>query len=57
MSETNKEIYSEDFKESSVKLALETNQTYAQTARELGIKLPTMYAWIKKLNWRCYAAH
>ena len=50
MSENKQETYSEEFKESSVKLALETNQPYAQTARELGVKLPTMYAWIKKYS-------
>ena len=44
----NKESYSEDFKSSSVKLALESNQPYAQTARELGIKVNTLYTWIDK---------
>ena len=44
----NKESYSEDFKHSSVKLALESNQPYAQTARELGIKVNTLYTWIDK---------
>lgn len=43
-----KESYSKDFKRSSVKLALESNQPYAQTARELGIKLSTLYTWIDK---------
>jgi len=43
-----KESYSEDFKHSSVKLALESNQPYAQTARELGIKVNTLYTWIDK---------
>ena len=42
----NKESYSNDFKTSSVKLALETNQPYAQTARELGVKVNTLYTWI-----------
>ena len=44
----NKESYSEDFKSSSVKLALESNQPYAQTARELGIKVNMLYTWIDK---------
>ncbi len=43
-----KASYSEDFKRSSVKLALESNQPYAQTARELGLKLNTLYTWIDK---------
>ena len=44
----NKESYSNDFKTSSVKLALETHQPYAQTARNLGIKVNTLYTWIDK---------
>ena len=44
----NKASYSEEFKDSSVKLALESNQPYAQTARELGIKVNTLYTWIDK---------
>lgn len=44
----NKESYSNDFKTSSIKLALESNQPYAQTARELGIKVNTLYTWIDK---------
>ena len=44
----NKASYNEEFKDSSVKLALESNQPYAQTARELGIKVNTLYTWIDK---------
>ena len=44
----NKASYNEEFKDSSVKLALESNQPYAKTARELGIKVNTLYTWIDK---------
>ena len=48
MNSTTQETYTEDFKNSSVKLALETNQSYAQTARELGVKESTFYTWVNR---------
>ncbi len=36
MSEQRQKIYSTEFKESSIKLAIETAQPIAHTARELG---------------------
>ena len=39
MSEQRQKIYSMEFKESSVKLAIELVQPIAPTARELGISL------------------
>ena len=48
MSERRKKIYPEEFKESSVKLALESKNTIAQTARELGVNVNTLYTWIKE---------
>ena len=48
MNKNNKETYSEEFKTSSVKLALKSEQSHAQTARELGIKASTLYTWIDK---------
>lgn len=48
MSSNKKKIYPEEFKESSVKLALESKSNVAQTARELGIKSNTLYTWIKE---------
>ena len=47
MSEQRQKIYSTEFKESSVKLAIESAQPIAHTARELGIKL---YTWINKYS-------
>ena len=47
MSENKKKIYPEEFRESSVKLALESKNSIAQTARDLGIKSNTLYTWIK----------
>jgi len=50
MNETTYERYDDDFKKSSAKLALESNQPYAQTARDLGLKVNTLYTWINKLS-------
>lgn len=46
MNKNKKEMYSDEFRSSSIKLALESNQPYAQTARDLGIKEGTLYHWI-----------
>lgn len=40
--------YTLDFKQSSVKLALESGQPVTKTARELGININTLHSWIKK---------
>lgn len=40
--------YSLEFKQSSAKLAVESNQPVAQTAKELGINPNTLYTWIDK---------
>jgi transposase len=48
MSEQRQKIYSTEFKESSVKLAIESSQPIAHTARELGINPNTLYTWINK---------
>jgi transposase len=42
------QTYPSEFKESSVKLALESKQPIAQTARDLGLKANTLYTWIEK---------
>lgn len=41
-------VYTVDFKVSSAKLAVESDQLIAQTARDLGINENTLYTWIKK---------
>jgi len=48
MSEQKQKIYSTEFKESSVKLAIESSQPMAHTARELGINVNTLYTWVDK---------
>ena len=40
--------YPLEFKESAVKLALESDQTIAQTARDLGVNSSTLHTWISK---------
>jgi len=40
--------YTVDFKQSSAKLAAESDQSIAQTARELGINVNTLHTWINK---------
>ena len=47
MSKEQKNYYSPEFRVSSVKLALESDQPIAQTARDLGIKDNTLYGWVK----------
>lgn len=39
--------YPAEFRESSAKLALESDQPISQTARELGITASKLYCWIK----------
>ncbi|WP_342269924.1 transposase [Rickettsia endosymbiont of Orchestes rusci] len=46
MSVSNKKIYTSEFKESAVKLAIESKVSPAQIARELGINKNTLYTWI-----------
>ena len=40
--------YSEEFKQSSAKLAFESEQSVSTRAKELGIYFPTLYGWIAK---------
>lgn len=42
--------YTSEFKESAVKLALESDQSIAQTARDLGVNENTLHTWIKKYS-------
>lgn len=43
-------IYTSEFKESAVKLAIESDQTIAQTARDLGVNPNTLHTWISKYS-------
>lgn len=50
MSQKKTNSYTAEFKESAVKLAVETDQPVTQTARELGINANTLHTWINKYN-------
>jgi len=43
-------IYTPEFSESAVKLAIDSDVTIAQTARELGVNENTLHTWIKKYS-------
>ncbi len=38
----------QQFKDEAIRLALSSSQSIAQTARDLGIKEPTLYNWVAK---------
>lgn len=48
MSKNQQNIYSSEFKESAIKLALEGEKSIGQTAVDLGIKKSTLYTLIHK---------
>lgn len=48
MRSSNSKNYSVEFKQSSAKLAVESNQSIAQTARELGVNVNTLHGWVSK---------
>lgn len=48
MSQKKSNSYTAEFKESAVKLAVESDQPVTQTARELGINVNTLHTWISK---------
>jgi len=50
MSDKKEKAYSSEFKESSVKLAIESSCPIAQTAKELGVNKNTLYTWIDKYS-------
>jgi len=50
MSVKKEKIYAPEFRESSVKLAMESKNTIAQTARDLGVKITTLHTWISKYS-------
>jgi len=43
-------VYTAEFRESAVKLAVESDQPITQTARELGINCNTLHTWISKYH-------
>ena len=42
--------YPAEFKESAVKLAVESGRPVAQTARELGVSKDTLYSWVRQYH-------
>jgi transposase len=50
MSKEKLKIYPSEFRESSVKLAIESDQSIAQTARDLGVNPNTLHGWISKYS-------
>ncbi len=43
-------IYTSEFRESAVKLALDSDQPVAKTAKELSINVNTLHTWINKYS-------
>lgn len=41
-------MYPLEFKESSAKLAAESDKSISQTAKDLGINMTTLHGWVKK---------
>jgi len=50
MSANREKTYAPEFRESSVKLAIESKNPITQTARELGVKPSTLHTWISKYS-------
>lgn len=47
---TRQKVYNAEFKESAVKLAIESGRSIAHTAKELGITKTTLYTWVDKYS-------
>ena len=45
--------YPAEFKERAVKLAVESDQPIAQTARDLGVNENTLHTWIENITGLC----
>jgi len=50
MSKEKPKTYTAEFKASSVKLANESDQSIAQTAKDLGVNVNTLHTWIGKYS-------
>ncbi len=46
MSNQKRNNYSPEFRTSSIKLAIESDQSIAKTARDLGVNVNTLHTWI-----------
>lgn len=50
MNQEKPKVYPAEFRESSVKLALESDKPVAHTARDIGINENTLHTWISKYS-------
>ncbi|MCZ6925466.1 MAG: transposase [Rickettsia endosymbiont of Ixodes persulcatus] len=50
MTDIKPRIYPAEFKDSAVKLAIESKQPFTQRARELGITKSRLYNWVPKYS-------
>ncbi len=50
MTQTKRNLYKSEFKESAVKLAVESGKPIAQTAKELGVSKTNLYTWVDKYS-------
>lgn len=50
MTNNKPKVYPAEFKESAVKLAIESKRPVSQTAKELGITRNTLYTWVDKYS-------
>ena len=51
MSQKSNSTYNSEFKESAVKLTLESDQPVSHTARDLGVSSSTLHTWINKYTY------
>ena len=51
MTQQKPKVYTAEFRESSVKLAIESDKPVAQTAREIGVNENTLHTWISQYSW------
>ena len=50
MSNKKEKPYPSEFKESAANLAIESDHSIAQTAKELGVNVNTMHTWIRQYS-------
>ena len=50
MNQEKPKVYTAEFRESSVKLATESDKAVAQTARDIGVNENTLHTWINKYS-------
>ncbi len=51
MSEKKTKSYTAEFKESAVKLAVESDQPVSATAKDLGVNVNTLHTWIRAISF------